>query len=193
MNNRNLAIIVVAVVVVIAGIAYWMGIKSGSDAPKTYKNGGSTYQAGSAPVQQTMQEQELLTELNARIKANPKDWDAYSRLGDMYFGMRRFSEAVGYYKQSIAINPNDVDSYNDTALSYMYTNNPVEAMRYIDEGIKKNPSYQRIWLTKGFILSFGLGRHDEAIAAWKKTIAIDPNSPVAKSASDFIGEATKKK
>ncbi|MEK7774021.1 MAG: hypothetical protein AAB307_06690, partial [Deltaproteobacteria bacterium] len=73
-------------------------------------------------------------------------------------------------------------------LSVHYQGNSAEGLRYVNEGMERNPYHQRILLTKGFILAYGLGDLGAAKEAWEKAMAINPESQVGKAASEFIAQ-----
>ena len=81
--------------------------------------------------------------------------------------------------------------YNDIGLSLHYLGNSAEGLKYIEEGIAKNPYHQRIWLTKGFILAYGVGDLDGAKEAWEKTRALNPESRIGKAAADYLTQVSK--
>ena len=130
------------------------------------------------PYDYTMQIQKIL-------KERPHDAKAYADVGDIYFDQHQFTDAIGYYKQAVALDPQDSDSYNDMGLSYHYIGMSDEGLKYVEEGINKNPAFQRIWLTKGFILAIK-GNVAEARAAWEKAYSLGPNSDAGKSAASFL-------
>lgn len=134
----------------------------------------------------------IITELKARLEAKPNDPDTLQRLGDAYFDAKRFNEAVTYYKKALEFKPGEADIFNDLGLSLHYLGNPAGGLTYIEEGIKKNPYHQRIWLTKGFILAYGMGDLDAARSAWEKAKALSPESQVGKAASEFLAQINKK-
>jgi len=134
----------------------------------------------------------IITELKARLEAKPNDPDTLQKLGDAYFDAKRFNEAVTYYKRALEFKPGEADIFNDLGLSLHYLGNPAGGLNYIEEGIKKNPYHQRIWLTKGFILAYGMGDLDGARAAWEKANALNPESQVGKAASEFLAQINKK-
>lgn len=188
------AVIAVVVIIVFAVAGYWLGTRS------PVKTGpGAVAQSGPVAVGDYppaagahVDFNEVLGELKKRLSENPNDWELNSKIGNVYFDMRRFDEAVVYYKKALALNPKDVNTYNDLAISNHYLLNPAEGLKYAEEGIKVDPYYQRIWLTKGFILYYGLGKKDAAVAAWKKAEALDPSSPVGKDAKAFVEEFKKR-
>lgn len=126
-------------------------------------------------------------EIQEYIKKNPNDAKALSALGDAYFELQRFGEATDIYKKAITMDPDDIDSCNDLALCLHYTGKYQEALQYIDACIKRNPAYQRIWLTKGFILSVN-GKLHEARKAWETAYKMAPNSEVGKAAEAFLAK-----
>ena len=136
--------------------------------------------------------QKVVVKLKEQLKGTPEDWAIYARLGDVYFRLRRFEDAIKYYKKAIELNPDDVDTYNDLGLSNHYMGKSVEGLKYIEEGIKRDPYYHRIWLTKGFILAYGLGKKEEAEKAWQKALKLDPEGQVGKAAKAYLEEFSKK-
>jgi len=130
----------------------------------------------------------LIDDLKSRLKENPNDVDILWRLADVYFESKQFPEASEYYKKVLAIRPNETDVYNDLGLSQHYMGNSTEALRYLDEGIKNNPYHQRIWLTKGFIMAYGMGDLEGAKTAWEKANALNPESQIGKAAAEFLAQ-----
>lgn len=160
----------------------------GSDGDKAGKGKtpGGNYASKTPDAGQPIDHFEVMGEYEARLKKNPKDWQALSGIADSYFGLRRFDDAIHYYKQALEVNPDDIDSYNDLGLSYHYLGNANEGLKYIEKGITRKPFYQRIWLTKGFVLAYGVGDLEQARSAWEKTEGLDKESQIGKAATDFL-------
>ncbi len=148
--------------------------------------------AGYAPVSagepQGVSRPPILRDLEARLDANPDDPELLAHIGDIYFEMRDYNRAIDFYTRAVELNPDDVDSYNDLGLSNHYTGNSAKGLEIVEKGIKKNPYHQRIWLTKGFILAYGMGNLDGAREAWERAKALDPDSQVGKAAADFLAQ-----
>ncbi len=191
MKGKNIAIVVI-IIIIVALSSYIVGKKSTTDGP----SGGSAsvmdsqssqaggYGNGNAPVAYN----EVLQELKSLLDRDPNNAELHSRLGDAYFDLKDFNSAVVSYKKAIGINPADVDAYNDLALSYHYLDNTIEGLAYVNQGIEKNPGYQRIWLTKGFLMAFGVGSSEEAAAALQKAYDLDPTTPVGQAAKAYLEE-----
>ncbi|CAG1066259.1 hypothetical protein BAC1_01866 [uncultured bacterium] len=148
-------------------------------------------QAQQAPVQGA-QNATLIADLETRLKEDPKNTEVLWRLGDAYFDAKQFNESVKHYKKVLEIKPGEADLYNDLGLSLHYLGNSAEAVKYLDEGINKNPYHQRIWLTKGFVLAYGMGDLEGAKAAWEKANALNPESQIGKAASEYLALVNKK-
>lgn len=127
-----------------------------------------------------------IAEMKAALDAKPGDADLIIRIGDEYFEARYFPEAFDYYKKALPMRPDNPDLYNEIGLTLHYMGRSAEAIGYINDGIKKNPYHQRILLTKGFILFYGLGDRTAAKDAWKKAKAINPDSQIGRAAAEFL-------
>lgn len=143
-------------------------------------------------VAQAQPASNVLSDLKARLALNPNDAEAVIGLANAYFELKQFNEAITYYKKALVFKPGDADIYNELGLCYHYTNNAKEAVRYLDEGIEKNPYHQRIWLTKGFVLAYGMGDLDAARGAWEKAAALNPESQIGKAAGEYLAMFKKK-
>jgi tetratricopeptide (TPR) repeat protein len=187
-KSSGLIIIGAALVVVFAVGGYILGSRSSKSTGDVYS---STTETTGPGVQQGMNHSVLITELKARLKESPDDMELMTRLADTYFDLKKFDEAVVYYKKVAETKPSGADIYNDIGLSLHYLGSSAEGLKYIDEGISKNPYHQRIWLTKGFILAYGMGDLDGAKEAWEKTKALNPESRIGKAAADYLTQASK--
>lgn len=189
MKNKNTSIIIVAVVIIIIAAVggYFLGKGSGggSASKSVYRNSGPTKSAmGDSKAA-------LIADLKARLKKKPDDAKVIFNLADTYFAMKRFDEAVKYYDKLLTITPDDADIYNDKGLSLHYLGKSAEGVKSLEIGIKKNPYNQRIWLTKGFVLAYGVGDLKKAGEAWKKARALDPKSSIGKAADNYLAQISK--
>ena len=120
------------------------------------------------------------------LDVDTRDPQALSMLADRYFDSRNYGQAAELYKKVIELNPQDIDSYNDLGLVYHYTNRSSLALDILKKGTSLDPSFQRIWLTYGFVL-VSTGHSAEAKTALGKVIELDPNNDVGKEAQRMLG------
>jgi tetratricopeptide (TPR) repeat protein len=182
-TGKVVAAIVVLVIVFIGG--YMLGARSSNGSKSVYAGAGS-----SAPL--AVDRSTVVAELESKLKENPDDTKLLISLADAYFERKQFSKAVANYKRAVQADPGNVDFYNDIGLAMHYMGDSAGALKYIEEGINKNPYKQRIWLTKGFILAYGMGDLDAAKEAWEKTKALDPLSGIGKAAADYLTQVSKR-
>lgn len=180
MGNKTLTIVVVAAAVVIFGAGgYYIGSRSSSRQAAG---------PGGANEPQASNFYAVTADLKSRLDANPKDVDLVMRLADVYFDAKQFSEAAEFYKRALVLRPDDAEIYNNLGLSIHYLGNSAEGLRYVNDGVSKNPYHQRILLTKGFILAYGMGDMGAAKEAWEKARVINPDSQIGKAASEFLAQ-----
>ena len=189
-NNTNRILFIVVAIVIVGIVGYVAGtMNKGGDSSRVERSadGGGAYstdRAGGGSFRETGS----ISELKAQLKASPNDFELHVRLGKEFFTMMQFEEAVKYLDTAIKLNPDYVDTYNDIALANHYLGNSAQALTYVEEGIKRNPYFQRIWLTRGFILAYGMGDEKEAVKSFEQVVAIDPDSSVADAARDYLVE-----
>lgn len=146
---------------------------------------GKAQEAAQPQIEQPFEQYDYTAQIQRVLKERPNDPKAFAGAGDIYFEQRKFIDAIEYYKKAIALDPHDIDTYNDIGLSYHYIGRSDEGLKYVEEGIKRNPAYQRIWLTKGFILAIR-GDIAGARSAWEKAYRINPNTDIGRSAASFL-------
>lgn len=186
-------LIVAAVILCAAVVGYLVGTRTGTvsidttpseaAAPFSESQQSVAYYQGNQSI---MDRIEVLSHLKAKLEESPDNPRLMAQIGDTYFDMRQFEDATVYYKKAIEIDPDDIDNYNDLGLANYYLGNTADAIDNVEDGIKRDPSYQRIWLTKGFLMIYGLGNQDEARSSWEKAVSIDPDSQVGKAAKEYL-------
>jgi len=112
--------------------------------------------------------------------------EALAGLGDKYFESKSFKQAIKVYEKVLELDPDDVDTYNDMGLALYYTGKPDRAIETLKKGTEVMPSYQRIWLSLGFVF-ISTEKNKEAEKALNRTIELDPNSEVGLEAKRIMG------
>jgi len=125
--------------------------------------------------------------LTDELGANANDPKALASLGDRYFEGGKYVEAIDIYKKVLSLDPNDIDTYNDLGLAYQYLKQTDKAMETLKKGTEVMPSYQRIWISLGFV-SIAAGNREEAEKALSKTIELGPETPVGKEARRMLDQ-----
>ncbi|MCK4738431.1 MAG: tetratricopeptide repeat protein [Deltaproteobacteria bacterium] len=184
-------IIIAAVLIIVFGVlGYWLGARGDYTSSAGSMETNTSHSNGAANTSPQIDYSEVLEDIKAQIKMNPNEWLLYAKAGDTLFGLRRFNEAIDYFKKATELNPGDANLYNTLALSYHYTGNTVQGLKYVDLALAASPVDPRIWLTRGFILGFK-GDMAGAIEALKKAEKLDPTGGIGQAARGYIVEFEK--
>jgi len=120
-----------------------------------------------------------------QLGVDTRNPESLAPLGDKYFENSRFEQAIVIYERVLELNPKDVDTYNDLGLALHYTGKSDIAIETLKKGTRVMPSYQRIWLSLGFVLT-SKGKKEEAKTVLKKAIEMDPNSEMGQEAKRML-------
>ena len=121
------------------------------------------------------------------IPASLEDPAEISRLADRHFANREYAMAAQYYERLLKYGGNNAETLNNLGLTLHYIGRSEEALQRLEEGAAVDPSYQRVWLTLGFVNS-DTGHRDAARTALEKAVSIDPGNSVGQSAQKMLAE-----
>ncbi|MGD2128478.1 MAG: tetratricopeptide repeat protein [Lysobacterales bacterium] len=107
------------------------------------------------------------------------------RRADEFFEEGEYDRAAGLYRQLIDSGFRDVNTYNNLGITLQYLGRTGEALKVLNEGIAVDSSYQRIWLTLGFV-SAQAGKLDDARVALQTAVDLDADNEVGKSAAHML-------
>ncbi|MEW8684160.1 MAG: tetratricopeptide repeat protein [Candidatus Thiodiazotropha endolucinida] len=134
------------------------------------------------------------TVMQPAIKAQPSadalatdDPALIARLADDYFMRKEYPQAIELYERALQIDPDDVESYNDLGLSLFYIGQSQRAVEVLQTGASKQPDFQRIQLTLGFVLA-QTGSKEAASAAFNRAIELGPDNTVGQEARRMLSE-----
>lgn len=108
---------------------------------------------------------------------NPNDVCPYSWSGRMYYGLRRYDEAVAVLQQEIRLSPN-VNAYLFLGNAYTYAGRPAEALNAYKQAIHLNPDEVMAYTQLGVAYEC-LKRYEDAIKAYQRAISLSPSEPMA--------------
>jgi len=104
-------------------------------------------------------------------KMNPGDAEVHNNLGDTYYKLGMYKEAIGAFKQAISINPDYADAHYNLGVVYGKSGMHKEAVEVYKQAININPDYVN---TSG--LAYGRsGLRETAIPTLNQAIRIDPD------------------
>jgi putative PEP-CTERM system TPR-repeat lipoprotein len=96
--------------------------------------------------------------------------------GEALLATGKADEAKQAYDQALALNPNSGDALLGLARHAMAANDRDAAERYTADAVTKDAKNPEVWMFRGAMLRFA-GKPDEALAAYDKTLALEPEAP----------------
>jgi tetratricopeptide (TPR) repeat protein len=116
-----------------------------------------------------------------------KDPILLAQLGDERFRQRKYQDAIGIYRRVLELNPDDVDTYNDLGFALHLSGESAQAVAVLKQGVEKDPKFQRIWLTLGFVQMHTTER-PEAGFALKEAIKLNSDNEVGQEAKRMLDQ-----
>lgn len=155
-----------------------------------YKSNLSDPIPGTTPTTQVKQSdsEQAIINLEAEVTANPENYQAWTRLGHLYFDMGQPTKAIKAYHKSLELHQGDANLFTDLGVMYRRNKQPKEAITYFDKAIAMDATHIPSRFNKGIVLLYDLNNHQEAIASWKSILTIDPAATTSNGEllKDFI-------
>jgi cytochrome c-type biogenesis protein CcmH/NrfG len=136
---------------------------------------------GAAPQAAVLDEARVQA-LTTIINNDPSNAGAHVQLGNVYFDAERYADAIKYYEQALKLDPKNVDASTDLGVSYYYSNQADRALTQFDHSLSLDPNHTKTLLNQGIVLAFGKRDLNGASAAWKKVVALAPQSQEGQAA-----------
>jgi tetratricopeptide (TPR) repeat protein len=106
------------------------------------------------------------------------------RVANEYFTSKQYDQAAQAYERLLTFGPN-VNTYNNMGITLFYLGRSDEALLILNEGIAFDSTYQRIWLTLGYVNS-QIGDIEEARKALNTAVGMGVDGDVGRSAQNML-------
>jgi tetratricopeptide (TPR) repeat protein len=177
------AILPLLVVAVVLGV-YWSGKDSVPGISGTPTNAATT--AAAAPTA-TPVDQAKVAALMKKISANPKDTASLQSLGNIYFAANDYKNASTWEQKVLGVDPKNQVALLSLGAAQFNQGNAAEAKKNWLVAAALYPKNAEVHYDLGFLyMSATPPDNVNRDAEWKKVIAIDPNSELAKTVSTHI-------
>jgi tetratricopeptide (TPR) repeat protein len=130
--------------------------------------------------------------LRTVVDRDAKNDVARAQLGNLYYDAGRYTDAIKWYGEAVALNPKAVDVSTDLGVSYYYNNQPDLAIKQLEHSLQVDPKHTKTLLNLGVVRAFGKQDLQGATDIWKRLVEIAPDSPEgrqAKQALDSLSSA----
>jgi tetratricopeptide (TPR) repeat protein len=177
------AIAPLLLIAVVLGV-YYMGKASEVPGISGTPTGQETTTAAGAA---TPVDQAKLAALMQKISANPKDVASLQAIGNLYFAATDFKNAIVWEQKILGVDPNNQVALLALGAGQFNVGNAVEAKKQWLIASRLYPNVAEVHYDLGF-LYFSKTPPDTAnmTAEWKKVVAIDPNSALAKTVASHL-------
>lgn len=159
-------------------------------APNDAMHAGMGNQMPSPEQLKAMADQQAAP-LLARLKTNPKDADALTQAGNLYYDAQQFPTAIDYYSRVLALDPKNAAVRTDMGTAYLYSNDPDRAMKEFEAALKDNPKHGPAMFNLGVAQWRAKGDAATAVATWEKLLKTVPDFPDRANVEQMIAQAKK--
>ena len=143
--------------------------------PPVGQPGQGSGPVGGGPIQ-GLDQAKMLREA---VTKDPKNLDAWIKLGNTLMDTRRFSEAVEAYGKALELDPRNPDVRVDMGTCLRESGKPDMAVKEYRKAIEYSPNHMNAHKNMGVVLAYDLKDYKQAIKVFEKVLAIAPNAPDA--------------
>lgn len=121
--------------------------------------------------------------LNAVLKDNPKNIQAWIQLGHFYFDTNQPEKAIKAYTESLKLHAGNANLLTDLGIMYRRAKQFNKALETFDKAMSMDTTHGPSRLNKGIVLLYDLNKPEEAIQIWEELLKINPNAQAANGSS----------
>lgn len=137
--------------------------------------------------------QNQLARLEALVRTDPKNHDAWVSLGNLYFDTHQAQRAVEAYGKALALKPDDPNVLTDQGVMYRELQQYDKALATFQKASKLDPRHTQSLFNQGVVLAYDLKKTDEAAKIWNQVIALAPESQQAAQARQQLSQISQAK
>jgi len=167
-----MAILASVTVGFILGAAY-TSFKLAKESPGDHMHADTTLPPAADTAAQT---DPRIPELEKYLEQNPKDADAWAKLGHLFFDTNQFDAAIQAYEKSLALAPESPGVITDLGVMYRRAGQPEKAIQAFDRAVAVSPGFETALFNKGVVLMADLNDLAGALAAWEALVEINPDA-----------------
>jgi tetratricopeptide (TPR) repeat protein len=113
------------------------------------------------------------------IALDPRFTEAHYHRGHAFLSKEAYARAIADFSQALSRNPKHALSRNGRAwAAFKLGGDLASALDDANQAIAADATFAAAYDTRGHIYE-ALGRHDEAVAAFRKALALEPQNPSA--------------
>ena len=123
------------------------------------------------------------------LKSDPSDPDLLTRIGNIYYDVKQYPEAIDYYQRSLKLQPANADVRTDMATAYWYSGNADTALAEFNKVLTYQPNKANTLFNIGIVKWQSKKDAAGAIAVWQKLLDTNPNYEARDKVQQLIEQA----
>lgn len=182
-----LPLLIVAVLLVVLNLNNGSTVPGVPDAPTVQGTSAPSGGATTAPRGATPVNQAKVGALMKKISANPKDTASLQALGDLYHAAKDDKKAVAWEQKVLTVDPKNLVALLAAGAGQFNLGNYVKAKQQWLVAARLYPNNAEVHYDLGFLyMSQTPPDTAKQRAEWRKVVAIDPGSNLAKTVSSYL-------
>lgn len=127
-------------------------------------------------------------ELEKAVLDNPRDASRWASLGNLYFDTGQAQKAISAYERALTIEPGNAHVLTDLGIMQRELGQFDKAVASFRKASSLQPDLENAMFNEGVVLYYDLKRKDEAEAAWKRLLQVNPaaRAPDGKPVSELM-------
>ncbi|WP_320040067.1 tetratricopeptide repeat protein [uncultured Desulfobacter sp.] len=117
-----------------------------------------------------------IKKLQSFLKENPDNAQAWIELGNAFFDIDRFKDAINAYEKSLSIQPDHPHVLTDLGVMYRRNNEPEKALDAFSRAVAVQPDFETAWFNKGIVYMHDLNDIPKAVEAWEQLVKVNPTA-----------------
>ncbi len=141
---------------------------------------GPSVQTGQSPGQGaglSSEQRAALEAIEERLLEDPKDADAWVRLGNLNYDLDRPFDAIQAYEKALELRPGDPDVITDMGTMYRRVGRPHKAVSLFRKANEIAPGHFQSLYNLGVVLLHDLHDSAGAVRAWEEYLRVGPQGP----------------
>jgi cytochrome c-type biogenesis protein CcmH/NrfG len=186
-TESMILVVVVTLMVGFLGGVVFSAYRTSSRLPMP----GDSQATGGLPLSPEQSRQ--ISALEDQTRQNPKDVEALTQLGHLYFDTGQPVKAIEAYEKSLALDSSRPDVWTDLGVMYRRNNDPQKAVETFEKALSLKPDHQIALFNKGVVLMHDLNDLPGALESWDKLVIINPQAqtPGGDSIAELVRELKK--
>jgi cytochrome c-type biogenesis protein CcmH/NrfG len=108
------------------------------------------------------------------LARDPRNVQANTQLGNLFFDAGRYADAIGPYQQAFVLDSGNVNLSTDLGTALWYVGKPDEAIAQFTKSLAINPTHPQTLFNLGIVKKDGKQDPAGAAQAWEKLLASNP-------------------